>query len=441
MIKKIFSFFIITVLCFVCFSSPASAYQISGFNILSKHVLLINTDTDTVLYQKNANEKAYPASITKIMTALVVLDNCKDLDNEKITTSYNAIHSLDGTGSTMLNLKEGEVLSAKEMLYALLMCSSADCAVALAEHFGGSVGGFVDMMNAKAKELKMNDSSFANVHGLHNDDHYTTANDIAKMVKAALKYDLFCEIVKSSRHRMGATNLSRERTLVTTNFLLDVSTAYYYPYCTGIKTGFTDAAGRCLVSTANKKGSNYLCIVLNCPPKNENGQSQRKEFVDAKNLFEWAFNNFEYKTLCDCATPIGETKVNLCKDYDHMPVVLQKDFAAVVPKLADGSTVSYKLHLDKKSYDAPIKAGDKLGTVEISYANEVLDTVPVVAGQDAKRSALLAVVGIFKDIFTSKIFIAIIIILLLGIFAFVLASVVLTRRARKRRKKVKYKRY
>ncbi len=440
MIKKIISL-ICAIFVIFCCCATANAYQISGFELYANNALLVSLDNGMVVYEKNANERIYPASITKIMTALVIMDNVKDFDNEKIPTSYYAIHAMDGTGSTMLNLKEGEELTPRQSLYALLMCSAADCGMAAAEYYGGSVENFVKMMNDKAKALGMNDTNFMNVHGLHDDNHYTTVNDVYKMAKAALEYDIFMEIVSSSRYRMAATNMSPERTLVTTNYLQDANTAYYYRYAKGIKTGYTDKAGRCLVTTATKGGYSYLCIVMNCPPRNEAGQLQRKEFVDSKNLYEWVFNNYNYKLICDTSTPIGEVPVELCKDADHATLVLQKDFSAILPKLADDSTIEYNLHLKSESFDAPIKAGDVLGTVDIKYANETLATVNVVSGQTLERSGVLAFIRGIKNIFTSKVFAFLVIIVLAGITAFVLSSIIMTKRARARRRKVKYKRY
>ena len=440
MIKKIISL-ICAIAAVFCLCTPANAYQISGFELNAGNALLVSLDNGMVVYEKNANERIFPASITKIMTALVIMDNVKDYDNEKIPTSYYAIHAMDGTGSTMLNLKVGEELTPRQSLYALLMCSAADCGMAAAEYYGGDVENFVKMMNDKAKELGMNDTHFMNVHGLHDDNHYTTVNDVYKMTKAALKYDIFMEIVSSSRYRMAATNLSGERTLVTTNYLQDANTAYYYRYAKGVKTGYTDKAGRCLVTTATKNGYSYLCIVMNCPPRNEAGQLQRKEFTDSKNLYEWVFNNYNYKLICDTSTPIGEAPVELCKDADHVSLVLQKDFSAILPKLADDSTITYDLHLKSESFDAPIKAGDVLGTVDIKYANEVLDTVNVVAGQNLERSGVLAFIRGLKNIFTSKVFIFLIAVIFAGCFAFVISSIILTKRARARRRKVKYKRF
>ena len=441
MIKKFFSAVLILTLACACFAIPAGAYQINGFELNAKNVMLVSLDTGTVVYEKNADKKIYPASITKIMTALVIIECTADLDSEKITASYSSIHSLDGTGSTMLNLKEGEILTARQLLYCLLMSSAADCGMAAAEHYGGNVSGFMQMMNDKAKELGMTGTHYANVHGLHDDDHYTTVNDIYKLVKAAMKHDVFMEITSTSRYRMDATNMSDARTIVTTNFLQDVSTAYYYKYAAGIKTGYTEQAGRCLVTTATKKGYSYLCIVMNCPPRNEAGQSVRKEFTDAKNLFEWVFNNYTYKLVCDSSTPVGEVKVGLCRDTDHVSLVLQEDFASILPKLADDSTISYKLHLKSDKVDAPLKAGDILGTVDIKYANEVLATVNVVAAQSLEKSDVLAFFRSIENVLTSKVFIALIVLIVLGITVFIASSIIMTRRARSKRRKVKYNKY
>lgn len=440
--KIILSFTVIFSLLFSSvFCTTANAYQISGFKLYAKNALLVCLDNNKVVFEREADKRIYPASITKIMTSLIVLDECKDLDSETVTASWDNIHDLDGTGLTMLNLKVGETMSVHDALYAVLMCSSADVCMALSEHFGGTVDGFVKKMNRKAKELGMNSTHFTNVTGIHDDDHYTTVNDVYKMTLAALKYDEFVKITETCRYHLQPTNMHSERTILTTNFLQDVTTAYYYRYASGVKTGYTDQAGRCLVSTAKKNGYSYLCIVMNCPPKNEKGQSQRKEFTDSKNLYEWIFNNYDYKVLCDTSSPIGEAKVSCCKDTDHVSLVLEKDFSAILPKLANDSTVTYKIHTKEKEFKAPVKAGDVLGTVDIYYANEKLATENIVAAQTLESSNLLTFVYGIKALLTSKVFIAIVVIIFIGILVFVLSSIIMTKRARSRRRKIKYKRY
>ncbi len=435
--KRIFSFIFCIILIFSVFSVSASAYQLSGFEVSAEGALIASLDTGDVLYKKNTDKRLYPASLTKIMTAVLVLENTDNLDSEIITVSYDAIHDLDGTGSSMGGLIEGEQITARQALYFLLMKSANEGSNAVAEHYGGSISGFVGMMNEKAKELGMNGTHYANAHGLHDKEHYTTVADMYTLIKHALSFPEFKEITSTTRYTVPATNKSGERLLATTVFLQDrhnaASPSYYYPYAAGIKTGYTDEAGRCLISTASKGGYNYVCILMNSTVRNANGALVRYEFGDSKALYEWAFNNFEYKTVVDENAPVAEAKVNLCWDQDYVPLLLEGGLSAILPKDADSSTVQIKTEPYKKSFDAPIKKGEVLGTAEISYAGEVLGTVNLVAGETLKANFILKAMRSIKRAFTSSTFKIIVVLVILAIIAFILTIVFMNRKRRSRR--------
>ncbi len=435
--KRVFSLFFCLILIFSFFAVPARAYKLSGFEVSAEGALIASLDTGDVLYKKNEDKRLYPASLTKIMTAVLVLENTEDLDSEIITVSYSAIHDLDGTGSSMGGLIEGEQITARQALYFLLMKSANEGANAVAEHYGGSIGGFIGMMNAKAEELGMSGTHYANAHGLHDSEHYTTVSDMYTLIKHALTFPEFKEITSTTRYTVPATNKSGERLLATTVFLQDrhnaASPSYYYQYAAGIKTGYTDEAGRCLVSTASKGGYSYVCILMNSTVRNSNGAMVRYEFGDSKALYEWAFNNFEYKTVVDESAPVVEAKVNLCWEQDYVPLLLKGGLSAILPKDADSSTVQIKTETYKDSFDAPIKKGEVLGTAEISYAGEVLGTVDLIAGETLKANFFLKAVRTVKKAFTSTTFKLIVLIVILAIVAFILTVIFMNRKRRSRR--------
>lgn len=440
MVKKIFPIILIFILLFsLVFSTNASAYEISGFEVRAKTALLVSLDTDEVIYSKNADEKMYPASLTKIMTAVIVLENTEDLDKETVTVSKSALTKILGTGSTVMGLVEGEVVTARQLLYGLLMTSGGDAAYVITEHWGGTTSEFAKLMNNKAKELGMNSTNFVNPHGLHDDDHYTTASDLAKLIKHALQFEDFKTIVGARRYSMEATNLYKARTLVTTNYLIDSSTAYYYRYVKGIKTGYTDMAGRCLATYAEKNGYEYMCILMGSPNKNEAGQSVRYEFTDTKNLYEWAFNNFEYKNIGNTTLPICEMPVELSMDAEHVSLVLERDFAAIMPKQANDSTIQVVPHLVAEKVKAPVKKGDLLGTADVMYAEQVIATVNLVAANDVESSGMLVVLSHIKGFFTSKFFKAFVIIILMLLVLFAMYCVYLNRNRSRKKRKVVYK--
>ncbi len=442
--KRILATFLCIILSFTVFCVPASAYKLSGFEVNAEGVLLASLDTGDVLYTKNIDTRLYPASLTKIMTALIVLENTPNLDSEIITVSYEAIHMLDGTGSSVGGLKEGEQLTARQALYYLLMASANECANAVGEHYGGSVAGFVGKMNLKAQELSMNSTHYVNPHGLHDVEHYTTVSDMYILMKQVMQYDAFREITATTRYQMPATNKQSARTLVTTNFLQDknnaVSSRLYYPYTKGIKTGYTDEAGRCLISSASKDGYNYLIILMKSPVYSASGAKAWYHFEDSKLLYEWAFNNFEYKTVVEESAPVAEARVELCWDRDHVPLMLEGGLSAILPKDADTSTVQIKPEIYKESFDAPIEKGEVLGTAEILYAGESLGTINLVAGDTLKANTFLKIARYLKDALTSTVFKIIIAAVALAIIVFIIMIIVMNR-GRRRRRKVKYRPY
>ena len=439
MFKKIFCVILSIVIFAGVFSVSAAGFTPTDFEIRAESALLVSLDNNSILYTKKADEKRYPASLTKIMTALLLIENTKDLNKEKITVSKNAVDSLLGTGSSLGGLKEGEVVTAKQMLYILLMSSANEGAMAIAEHYGQTVDNFVKMMNERAKTLGMKNTHYANPHGLFDEDHYTTVNDMYKLVKEALGHDIFKKVVSSKQYDMPKTNKNPARRLVTTNFLmLAYYPEYYYKYASGVKTGFTDEAGRCLISTATKDGYSYLCILMKSTAYDKNHNYVRYEFEDSRKLYEWAFNDFEYKALVTKDQIVGEATVNLSFDTDYVSYVPSKDFSAIIPKNADSSTIQFKVNLSKKSFDAPIKAGQKLGTADIMFANEKMGQVDIVASQNVDRSFILYIWNIIKNIFSSKamkIFAALVV---LALLLFIGSCIYLNRKRNKKRIK-KYK--
>lgn len=432
-----------TFLCLICcfliilgVSSPALAYNPSSFEVSAESALMASLDTGEIVYQKDAHTKRYPASLTKIMTALLLIENTKDFDAEVITVSDYAVKSLLGTDSSVGGLIPEEKITARQMLHYLLMVSANDGAMAIAEHYGSTVDGFVEMMNKKAQELGMTNTHYMNPHGLHHEEHYTTAYDMFILTQAALKYDIFREIVASNRFNMPATNVSDKKLLVNTNMLQDPSTVYYYKYAKGVKTGYTDEAGRCLVSTAEKNGYSYIVVLLKCPVT-DNGRRVRYEFRDSKQLYEWMFNEFEYKSVYDTSSIIGEAKVDLSFESDHVSLVPNTNLSAILPKAADLSTVKTEITLINEELTAPVKKGDLLGYAKVSYAGEDLGTLELVAGDDVEGSTILLIwhyiiIGIKSDVFKY---------IMLSIGAIVLIFIIYVIIINSKRKKRRRRRY
>ena len=427
---------IITLL--IIFSVPTSAYQITGYELHSDAALIVSLDTEDVLYSYNADKKLYPASITKLMTAIVMVENIADLDNTYITYTREANNLILGTGSVVYNLNIGEKMKAREALASLLISSHGDVAYAIAEHVGGTISNFVDMMNAKAMEMGLKDTHYINPVGLHDDDHYTTANDIYILAKYAYNIDVIKEMSSKATYTMEATDVHAARTIANSNLLLNPnSNVFYKPTVCG-KTGFTDEAGRCLVSIASNNGYNYMAIVLNA--KTIHGT--RNDFIDSANMYRWAFNNFEYKTVLGNTTPVAEMPVELSKDADFVKLTLEGGLEALLPKEADSSTISVVPNLNFEVVDAPVTKGDVMGTADIYYAEEKIGTVNLVAANDVAVSKMMKFMrdasNFAKSFFTSPVMIVIYILIGAFIVGFIALTIYLNLNKKKRRK-VKYK--
>jgi D-alanyl-D-alanine carboxypeptidase (penicillin-binding protein 5/6) len=316
----------------------------------------------------------------------------------------------------------------------VLLSSFGDCAYLAADIYGGSLEGFVKMMNDKAKELGLNGTHYSNPVGLHEEETYTTARDTYKLCVYAKKYDIINEVTSKSRYKMTTTK-GTTRTLSTTNFLLDPSTNYYYQYANGFKTGFTNAAGRCLVSTASRNGYNYMCVLLKCPNK---PNVKRYEFVESRELYRWALSNFSFKEIAKSNEPVCEIPVEQSLQTDFLPLYFDKPFISVLPNEADDSTIIIKTFFENETATAPIKKGDVLGYAEIMYAEKVIGKVDLVAGADVEKSKLLSIMQHVKNFFVSKYMKIVYLVICLIIVAFILWCIVLNLGKKKKRRKVRY---
>lgn len=414
---------------------PVSAFEITAFEVPAEASALVSLDTGEVLYSKNMEKKVYPASMVQIMAAVVIMENVKDLEDFKVTMTESAYNNILGTGSAILHLKVGEELNGKDALAAMLISSAGDVIYAYCEAVGGSIDGFVKMMNDKAVALGLSGTHFTNPIGLHDKNNYTTVKDIATLTKYAIdNYPVFSELTAKSRYKMSATNMRDERTIVTTNYLVDTATNYYYTYCTGTKTGYTDEAGRCLTATASYNGYKYLAVLMDCP----NNAGSRVEFTTARQMFRWAFNNFEYKAILDIASPVAEMPVRLSMEYDHVALYPEKQLTSILPNEADNSTIIIKPTLNSESVNAPVKKGDVLGTAEVIYAEQVIGTVNLVAGQDISSNAMLVFFDIIRRIVTSTAFIIIFILLILAAVCFVVYVAYINSKGKKKGRRVRY---
>lgn len=441
--KKIIIFICSLTIIILTVVTPAYAQDYTKNVVLNCNVdLLISLDDGSVIISKNADTPVAPASLTKIMTALVVLKNCPDLD-KVLTVPQEAIDSLSGTGSSIAGLKVGEELSVYNMLCCMLIPSGNDAAATLAIDVGGSIDKFVEMMNQTAQELGCKNTHFDNPHGLDSDNHKTTANDLALIAKAALKYAAFETIVANSSYTLPETNKNTSRKLVNTNYLLNSTyVTYYYEYCKGIKTGSTDNAGKCLVSYAAKDGYNYLAIAMggDYRDSDKDNVTENQAFMDSIRMYKWAFANLSYETVAKEDQYITSIPVNYCWSMDSVRLVAQSEILALIPKGNTSESVSFIPVDMPESLDAPFSKGDYICDAKIMYAGQQIGTVKLAVAEDAHLSVLLYAKALLKRMTAHTIFKIIVVLIVLFILLYIGLYIRANRIRRKKRelKIVKY---
>lgn len=393
--RHFLSFFFLLVLTVTTILVPtASASEIlDAMEVKAKAALLMDPETDEILYSQNAEDRLYPASLTKIMTCLLVLeavDEGKLSLTDTITASETAINSVP-YGSSTAGLKIGETLTLEQMLYCTMVVSANEGSLILAETVAGSIDSFVDLMNRKAKELGCKDTHFENPNGLHDDNHYTTANDLYRITKAAMEYEKFMEICDTPNFTLPATAFHDERTLYTTNYLLSQYRAlgYLYAPAMGIKTGYTDAAGNCLISAAQKEDRMLLGIVLGAEKVTlEDGKTQVQSFTEMKRMFEWGFSQFKNQTILSTEELIDELTVTL-SETTHIVVRPKYDVERLLPNDLLPEELEREITFPTRTVEAPIQEGQVLGTITLSYGDTEYASVPLVAQNDVESSPLL----------------------------------------------------
>ncbi len=379
--------------------------------------MLINLDDDSypVVAQKNIDERLYPASLTKIVTAMVTLENVKDV-NVKTKMSQAAYDASVGTGAQVAGITVGEELSVDTLLYLTMVHSACDACEVLAEFVGGTKENFVKMMNDWVKKVGCNDTNFTNPSGLHDDNHYTTARDMSKITLAALKNANFVKYSTTTEYEY------KGYTLPHTNLMLHPGyVTYYYEYAQGIKTGSTEQAEYNVIVKASKDGYNYLAIVMKSPQQKIKNQSYltKCSFVDAKSLFEWAFDSLKYTTIVAKDEVIGEVSVENGKDADTVALVAANDTNVIVPVGLDKSAVIIEIQEKPSSLQAPVTKGQKVCSANIIYGDEVIASVPLVAAKTVELSTFLKVINAIKAFFGLTVVKVILVIAFLAIVLYV----------------------
>ena len=372
---------------------PLSVSAVEDPGLTCRNAILLDATYDEVLYDKGAYEKVYPASITKVMTALLVLEAVDagqlTLDTP-ITATAEALEV--PKDSSTAKIQVGDTYTLEQYLYCLLLPSGNEVAQILAITVDGSIEAFVDHMNRRAEELGCLGTHFANPHGYHDDNHYTTAYDITRYMKAAMEYDLFQTILTSPNYTLPANGVSEERIIRNTNALTSnwTYTDYLYGPGTGGKTGTTDEAGNCLVETAQKGAMSLISVILGAEEVDlGNGDVDHRQFSETIKLLDWGFDNFQRVTLTPDESLVAKVQVNLSTQADEVNVKPLGSITRTLPKDVDPDQVEMTINLFSESVDAPVEAGQVLGVLTLSYDGVDYGKLDLVADTSVERSDFL----------------------------------------------------
>lgn len=398
--KKLRKIFVVVVLLIQNFSitifanieadAKENTTIIKHLDLNCKAAILLEEKTGRIVYEKNSKEKLYPASTTKILTAILVLENCNLSDS--VIVNKSALTGIPD-GYVVGNLRAGEEFTIENLLYALMLKSANDVAVVLAEHISGSVEAFADLMNKKASEIGCTNTHFVNPNGIHDDEHYTTAYDLALIAKYCMKNETFKQIVSVEEYTLPKTNLYayEDRMFDNTNSLILSESPYYYEYATGIKTGYTKEAGSCLVSSATKNDISYVSVVLNSD-SDKYGKNAR--FTDSIELFNYGFENFEYNEFKKKNEIIKKLEIqNATKETRELNLKIESALISFNNVNFDFENLEPKIEL-QENIKAPIVKNQVLGTVtyvvdDIEYKSNLLAMSDV----EEKTNYVLFIIG------------------------------------------------
>ncbi len=389
--KKIRIFPLFLVICLFFALLAPSALALSEPPLRSaKAVVLADLDSGRLLYELNKDEQRAPASLTKVMTVLLAVEALErgevSLD-EMITAQADCLAGLN-TDSSTSGIQPGEIISYRDLLYCAMVHSANEACNVLAHRVSGSVESFVAAMNTRAAELGCVNTHFADANGLSNEDHYTTAYEMYLITAEALRHPLFEEICNTKGYDMAATNLSPARSFYNSNALItadsEYGSSYVYPYAAGVKTGFTQKAGYCLISTAEKDGVRLLAVVMGCDGWLNAGLDEYENFIDSRSLYNWAFDNFSYREAVSSLSTVARVEVELAAEGDaYTSLRPQNDVTLLMPKDLDAGEIELVPTIYEEKLIAPIEAGTVLGRAEIMIRGvscgsvNLINTTPV----------------------------------------------------------------
>ena len=377
--KKIKIFPLVLIICLALCALAPSAYAIDEPQLGAQAVYLADMSTDEVLYEKNADEQRSPASLTKIMTGLLAIEAVESGQcsmDDIVTAGADAWYGM-GEDSSNSNIQPGEMMTYRDLVYCAVVHSANEACNILATYISGSISAFVDRMNERAAELGCTNTHFLDPNGLSNDGHYTTARDLYLITKEAVKHPDFLTICDTEYYKTQPTNMSEAREIWNSNALIS-NGGYYaamsmqnnghdylYEGAAGVKTGYTRAAGYCLVSTATRNDISVLAVVMGCGGELNTQESEFGNFTNTIALYDWCFENFSYRTLLSATQFTQKVTASLAEGDGTVMLRPTEDVRALLPVDINDESISTEVRIYDEKLVAPIEAGTVLGEVHI----------------------------------------------------------------------------
>lgn len=394
----------------------------------SNSISVYNQESGFVVLEKNNNNKIYPASTVKIMTAIIAYENIAD-KSEKITITKSVVNESTGL---KLGLKTGDSYTAEDLIRAVLISGSNDAANQLADYVSdGNKKDFIEKMNNKAKELGCTSTNFTNVTGLHDQNMYTTASDLMKIAIYAYNLGDIAEWSSSSSYSFTPLNNPDNYKLRynRNDFISRSSTsAYYYKGAFGLNSGYTPEAGNCLVTSASKNGMTYICVIMDSPYDEENNKNYA--YIDAKNILNFCFDNFEVKNVVNTKSVVSEIPLKLSASKDHVSLFPKDSVYHILPVHLGEDDLSYEKIIYSDEFYAPVKEGDEFGELIIKYKNDyIIGKTKLIGLEASERSPVLFMIEKIKNFVTSTFFIVTV---ATAILLFIIYTVITVRRRKRR---------
>lgn len=447
--KKNRFFSIFLIICLIMTAAAPCASALEDPTPVAKYVVLADLDSGRLLFTKDMDTRTAPASLTKIMSVLLAVEAIENGGyalTDQVTAYADCRDGMDESSSTA-GIFPGETMSLGDLMFCAMLASANEATNIIGEYLCGSIQSFVDMMNTRAAQLGCTNTHFANTNGLTNDDHYSTAHDMYLIAKEAISHPLFMTICNTATYEVPSTNASPIRTLQNSNSLISPNEhygdGYLYEYAAGVKTGYTYAAGYCLISTAEKNQVRTMAVVMGSNGLLNTGDEEFYQFVDSIELYDWVFDNFSYQTVLDSNYPITSVTVDLA-DGDGIVILRpQRAISLLLPNDIgdDPLKMSYTVFEDKLV--APLDAGAVLGFADITVGDEYYGRINIVTANAvalSKSAYIKAKIAKTVDTVWFKVLVTIVVIVLVCYLLLVMRYRRLRQKHLKERKKAEARR-